>query len=127
MNSMPKPHSETSDTVTLSKAELNAYLEDLRDNAALDRSLAVQAALGDAEYKRLCYTQAEVSRILDDNVSVVTIWRDRERLTQRALAEKAGISVTYLSEIEAGKKPARATALKALAAVLRVPVEHLVG
>lgn len=33
MNAAPKPLSETSATVTLSKAELNAYLEDLAINA----------------------------------------------------------------------------------------------
>ena len=39
--------------------------------------------------------------MLDDNVSVVVIRREREGLSQRALAEKAGISPSYLAEIEA--------------------------
>jgi len=30
-------------------------------------------------------------------------WRERKGLTQRTLAERAGCSVTYLSEIESGK------------------------
>ena len=64
--------------------------------------------------------------MLDDNVSVVVIRREREGLSQRALAEKAGISPSYLAEIEAGKKPGSMAAIKALAVALRVPMEYLV-
>jgi transcriptional regulator with XRE-family HTH domain len=58
--------------------------------------------------------------------SPVTVWRAHRGLKQNALAEAAGISKTYLSEIEAGKKPGSVSAMAAIARALRVGIEDLV-
>jgi transcriptional regulator with XRE-family HTH domain len=42
-----------------------------------------------------------------------------------ALARSAGLAPSYLSEIEAGKKPGSTRALAALAKTLRVAIEDL--
>ena len=49
------------------------------------------------------------------------------RLTQRELAEQAEVSPSYLAEIETGKKPGSAAALRKLSRVLAIPMENLVS
>ena len=126
---MTEPMAETADSVTLRRADyerlLDAY-EDARDLKTFDRYAFVTGALGEEDTRRLRYTSSEVDRMLDHDVSPVTIWRERAGLTGRGLALEAGISPSYLAEIEGGKKPGSAAALSALARVLRVPMEHLV-
>jgi transcriptional regulator with XRE-family HTH domain len=43
-------------------------------------------------------------------------------MTQRALAETARVAVSYLSEIETGKKPGSFAAMQRIAGALEVPV-----
>jgi ribosome-binding protein aMBF1 (putative translation factor) len=50
-----------------------------------------------------CYdmTGDALRRILDDE-SPVKVWREKRGLSQRALAEQAGVSPSSLAEIETG-------------------------
>ena len=57
--------------------------------------------------------------------SPIKILRDYHGLTQKDLAERAGISRPYLTEIETGKKDGSIRAMKALAEVLGVSVGML--
>jgi len=66
-----------------------------------------------------------MSRLLNGE-SPVKLWREKRGLTQRALAQSAGVNVNYLCEIETGKKPGSAAALNKLAQTLEVPMETLV-
>jgi DNA-binding XRE family transcriptional regulator len=119
---------EKSDKVTLSKAEYEALLdriEDLEDTLAIERSRAEQARLGRDEYIRLSYTAAEVERSLA-GATKLSIWRARSKLTQAQLAERAGVTQSLVAEIERGKKAGSAATLAKLAAVLDVPVGHLI-
>ena len=52
----------------------------------------------------------------------VAVWREHRGMTQAALAKVAGISKTYLSEIEGRKKHG---SVAAVARVLRVRMEDL--
>jgi DNA-binding XRE family transcriptional regulator len=61
-----------------------------------------------------------------DGASPVRAWREARGLTQRRLAEAAGISVPYLSQIEAGKRKGGAGVLAALARALQVSLDDLV-
>ncbi len=119
MNAAIKPISETAETVTFRRDDWLAYLEDMEDRAAVERSLAERAA-GNAAV----YTSADLDRMLN-GVSSLTIWRERAALTQRALATRAGVSASYLAEIEAGRKPGSVAALGALAKTLGVGIERL--
>lgn len=57
--------------------------------------------------------------------SPVKIMRKHRGLTQKELADKAGISRPYLTEIETGKKDGSIRAMKSLAEVLGVTVGTL--
>ena len=68
--------------------------------------------------------RALVDRLLAGE-SAIRIWREHRGLTLTALAEMASVSVSYLSEIESGRKPGSAAAIRAVANALRVPMEDL--
>lgn len=71
------------------------------------------------------YLTADETRRLLDGESPIRIWREKRSLSQRALAEAAGIAAGYLAEIETGRKPGSTDALRRVAAALRVPLEDL--
>jgi ribosome-binding protein aMBF1 (putative translation factor) len=125
----PKPIAETNSTVTLRKRDwraLIAWLEDLEDSAAIAEMRAHEAKVGKEVARRDYLTGDEVRRILEDE-SPVKVWREKRGLSQRELAEKAEISASYLAEIETGKKPGSAEALRKLSRVLAIGMEYLVS
>ncbi|MBZ9939132.1 helix-turn-helix transcriptional regulator [Mesorhizobium sp. BR1-1-16] len=66
-----------------------------------------------------------VDRLLSGE-SPVRVWREFRGMSARALAAAASISAPYVSEIEAGKKDGSITAMKSIAAALRVSLDDLV-
>lgn len=52
-------------------------------------------------------------------------WREHRGLTVQALADAAGLSKPYVSQIESGKRAGTAATLKKLATALGVPVAAL--
>ncbi len=58
--------------------------------------------------------------------SPLRVWREYRELTQAALARKAGIDKTYLSQIETGRKQGSVAALAQLASALSVDVDDLI-
>jgi ribosome-binding protein aMBF1 (putative translation factor) len=126
---LPRPLAETRSTVTLRKRDwkaLIAFLEDIEDRAAIDAVLAHEAKVGKEVARRDYLTGDEMKRILDDE-SPVKVWREKRGLTQRELAEQASVSPSYLAEIETGKKPGSAAALRKLSRVLVIPMENLLS
>ena len=124
----PKPVVETSTTVTLRRRDwraLIARLEDLEDASAIAKTRAYEAKVGKEVARRDYLTGDEVRRILEDE-SPVKVWREKRGLSQRELAEKAEVSASYLTEIETGKKPGSADALRKLSRVLAIGMEYLV-
>ena len=99
----------------LEQAEL---LEDIRDferiNAAIER--------GDEEL-----IPSEVVDALIDGENPVKVWREFRGLTQQRLADAAGISKPYLSQIETGKRKGSADILSALAKALKVTLEEVIA
>ena len=125
----PQLIAETNTTVTLRKRDwkaLIARLEDLEDLAAADERLAQEKKIGEDVARRDYMTGDELQRILEDE-HPVKVWREKRGLSQRTLAEQAGVSPSYLAEIETGKKPGSADALRKLSRVLAVPMENLVS
>ena len=51
----------------------------------------------------------------------VKAWREHKRLTLQALADAAGVSKPYVSQIEGGKRTGTAATLRKLASALAVP------
>jgi DNA-binding XRE family transcriptional regulator len=60
-----------------------------------------------------------------DGAHPVKAWREHKGLTLQALADAAGVSKAYVSQIEGGKRTGTAATLKKLAAALGVPVSLL--
>ncbi len=110
--------------VVIPRAEYDALLgaaEDFEDALAAERSLA-RIAAGEVEL----IPASEVDAYLDAP-SPLAFWRKKRGLTQAALAKEVGVTQAYLSEIESGKKEARVSVLRDLAAALKVTVDELVG
>ncbi len=74
-----------------------------------------------------CHDRVAVARRILDDESPVKVWREKRGLSQRKLAELAGVSPSYLAEIETGKRPGSADALRKLSRALAIPMENLVS
>ena len=116
-----------SDTVTLSRAEYDALLdriEELEDAAALDRLEARIEAEGFDRATRNHLPLESIERLLAGE-HPLRVWRKHRGLTREALSTRAGVSPSYLTEIETGKKPGSFGAISKLAAALEVPLDDL--
>jgi len=66
-----------------------------------------------------------VNKLLDSD-NRIGVWREYRGLTMSALAEAAGFSQSYLSDIENGKKDGSVKVLKRIAQALNTDVDLLV-
>lgn len=92
------------------------------------QSLKDAADIADADRIRAAdeMVPAEVvSRLLAGD-NPLRVWRGHRGMTINELAERAGISAPYLSQLETGKKEGSISALKSLAAALDLDVDDLV-
>ena len=115
---------ETADTVTMQRADYEGLLSELEDaedrRAVLEHQLARKAG---AVSEMLNLEEAD-RLIAGENP--VKFWRDKRGYTQRSLASMAGVSVSLLSEIEAGTKTGSVDTLRKLATALKVDLDALV-
>ncbi|HYE49718.1 MAG TPA: helix-turn-helix transcriptional regulator [Azospirillaceae bacterium] len=118
-----RPLAETPDSVTLSRADFEALAELAQDMRDMADAEAAMRRLASGESEAFPFELAE--RLLD-GAHPVTVFREHRGLSLRALAEQAGISPSYLSEIETGRKPGSFDAMTKLAAALRVSLDLLV-
>jgi DNA-binding XRE family transcriptional regulator len=110
------------DVVVLSRAAYDSLLdtvEEALDTRAL-ANLRAREEAGEAEYVPI-----ELADKIFAGEHPVRVWREYRGLTLSALAKTADIAPSYLSEIEAGKKPGSTRAMAAIARVLRVDIEDL--
>jgi DNA-binding XRE family transcriptional regulator len=68
---------------------------------------------------------ARVVNALLDGKSPIKVWREYRGLTQQQLAEAAGISIPFLSQIETGKRKPSVGVLLKIASTLRLGVDDL--
>lgn len=61
-----------------------------------------------------------------DGENPIKVWREYRRLTQQQLAQAAGISTSYLSQIESGKRQGKIEALAAIATALNLSLDDIV-
>jgi DNA-binding XRE family transcriptional regulator len=61
-----------------------------------------------------------------DGENPIRVWRHYRELTQQELADRAGISKPYLSQIETGKRIGTAEVLAAIANALGVTIDDLI-
>lgn len=93
-------------------------VEDAEDGAAFDRA----AAADDGSRFPAAVMRAEL-----DGTHPVRAWREFRQLTIQALADAAGLSGPYVSQIECGKRTGTVTTLKKLALALDAPAGALQG
>lgn len=117
-----RPIREDADTVTLSRADFEALTEMLEDAADIEALLQAKAAIERGEDELI---PLELSKAILTGKNPVLAFRGYRGLSQQTLAREAGISASYLSEIENGRKPGSLDAMIRLAGVLRVPLESL--
>jgi DNA-binding XRE family transcriptional regulator len=119
--------STPNDTVTLPRVEYEALLrrlEDAEDNAALDRleerieKEGFAAATAD-------YLPVELVERLVAGEHPIRVWRAHRGMTREALAALAGVSPSYLTEIETRRKPGSIAAIIKLAVALRVSLDDI--
>lgn len=105
----------------MTRAEYRALLERLEDvEDALIAREAVQNRNPDD------YLPIELVERLHGGEHPIRIWRERRGLTLTALAERSGVPIGYLSEIETRKKPGSVAAFKKLATALQLDLDDLV-
>lgn len=68
----------------------------------------------------------EVVDRLIDGENAIKIWREHRGLTQQVLADAAGISKGYLSQLESGSREGTVTVLKRIAKALDIDLDLLV-
>jgi DNA-binding XRE family transcriptional regulator len=104
--------------VYLQLTEEAEMLQDIRDydsaKAAIER--------GDEEL-----IPSEVTFALLDGENPIKVWREYRGMTQQQLAETAGISTPYLSQIETGKRAGTTDVLRAIAKTLKVTLDDIVA
>ena len=108
--------------VVIPEAEYLALVEareELQDIAAVD-AFKRKLAAGEEEL----IPSGIVDRILDGE-NKVRVWREHRGLSAKDLAEKAGISAAYLSQIETGARDGSFETIKRIAAALRLTVDDL--
>ncbi len=96
------------------KAEM---LQDVQDydsaKAALER--------GDDEL-----VPSEVVYAILDGENPIKVWREYRRMSQQEVAETAGISIPYLSQLETNKRKGSLNILSAIAKALNVSLEVII-
>ena len=98
-------------------AQVKDMLEDAEDAAAYAEAVANDNGIR---------FPAPVVMAIADGAHPVQAWRKHKGLTAQALADAAGVSKPYVSQIESGKRKGTTKTLKALAGALGVPVGALV-
>jgi DNA-binding XRE family transcriptional regulator len=91
-------------------------LEDLEDLRAYDRAkVDAQEAV-----------PMEIADRLIAGENPLRVWREYRKLTQQQLAEKAGITKPYLSQLESARREASISVFKKLAQALKIEVGDLI-
>lgn len=69
---------------------------------------------------------ARVPYAILDGENPVKVWREYRGLSQAELAQAAGISTAYLSQIETGKRVGKTAVLQAIARALNLTLDDVV-
>lgn len=72
------------------------------------------------------YLPAEIVDALLGGDNPIRVWREHRGLSQQQLAEEAGISKPYLSQLEAGRREASQRVIRRLAKALQVDFDDLI-
>lgn len=108
--------------VVLPESDFLAMQEAVEDRADADAVRVFNDRLARGEVELV---PSEIANRIIDGENKVRVWRDHRRMTARALAEAAGISSAYLSQIESGDRDGSFETIKKIAAALGISVDDL--
>ncbi|MCB0021907.1 MAG: helix-turn-helix transcriptional regulator [Caldilinea sp.] len=91
-------------------------LEDIRDYDDARQRLAAGEEV----------VPSQVVYAILDGENPLRVWREHRHLTQQELADRAGISKPYLSQLEAGKRTGTTDVLARLAETLNLTIDDIV-
>ena len=117
-----RPLAEDGATVLLRRADYEALVREAEDAADAQQVRDAEARVEAGEDE---YIPATLTKRLMDREIPVRVWRQHRGLSARALAKQAGLSPSYLCQIETGKKPGSFDAMTKLARALDVTMEDL--
>jgi DNA-binding Xre family transcriptional regulator len=104
---------ERAELVVMTPEDLAELVEDAEATAAYHRTLEQEAV------------PQEIVRRLLAGESPVRVWREHRGRSLRQLADRAGIGVGYLSQIETGERKGTVRTLKKIADALDVDLDDL--
>jgi len=113
LGAQPVDETEDADLIITTPADLEEMIEDASATAAFH-------ATRDQER-----VPVEVVDRLLAGENPVKVWREHRRLSQRALAERAGLNFAYLSQIETGARKGPVGTMKKLADALNLQLDDL--
>jgi DNA-binding XRE family transcriptional regulator len=119
-----------SDTIIVTRAEYEALLRRVAELEADEDRRDARKLTGELERIEVGEEEAlpiEMVKRLIAGEHPIRVWREHRGMTGLWLAEHAGVSRTYLSEIEHGEKPGSVKALAAIARVLGVTLDDLIA
>jgi DNA-binding XRE family transcriptional regulator len=127
---MPKPKRETADEVILARADWEALIEAIED---ADDIAAVAAARAEDAQWAAAVPEGRATNFPHEVVSAelagahpIKAWRRYRALTQRGLAERAGVMRDLIAQIETRKRQGSIETMAGLAEALGVPIEALI-
>jgi DNA-binding XRE family transcriptional regulator len=91
-------------------------LQDIQDYDSAKAALA----RGDDEL-----IPSEVVYAILDGANAIKVWREYRGMSQQEVAESAGISVPYLSQLETNKRRGSLEVLSSIAKVLKVSIDNI--
>ena len=106
------------ETVTITRQEYDALLE--RNSELEDALAAMQADDG-------VRVPHQVALALINGERPMAAYRKHQGVTLQDLSERTGLAVSYLSEIERGRKPGSAAALSRVANALGTTIDVLMS
>jgi DNA-binding XRE family transcriptional regulator len=83
---------------------------------------SAKAALERGEHELI---PSEVVYAILDGANAIKVWREYRGMSQQEVAESAGISVPYLSQLETNKRRGSLEVLSAIAKVLKVSIDNV--
>jgi DNA-binding XRE family transcriptional regulator len=107
----------------LAEADYRALIEAKEESSDLAAVREFDARLSRGEEELI---PAEYVNRMIAGENKIRVWREYRGLTVKALAEAAGVTPAYLSQIETGAREGTIETLKKLSAALRVTIDDIV-
>ena len=107
----------------LPKAEYEKLVEAFEDSEDITAARTFREKLAAGEEELI---PAEYVNRMIDGENKIRVWRDYRGMSAKMLADAAGISAPYLSQIESGVREGSLDAMKKIAAALKVTIDELV-